>query len=116
MAYLPAQMRPRVTEQQLQEAEDKLDNIAWESICKRTQTSEILERLRPKIEKARQTGASWKVIAEQVSSATGYLITKNMLSVHFTKKQINKAAEKILEEDNAALAQAPKTTQMQHNM
>lgn len=107
--YVPSTMRPKVTEQQLEEAAEKLDSLAWDMTCKRTQTYQILEKLRPQVEKARSQGASWKQIADQVSSATGYYVTKNMLSLHFTKKGIDVKAEKTLEEDSAALAQAPKS-------
>lgn len=116
MPYLPSTMRPKVTDAQLDEAAQKLDNLAWKTLCQRTQTAQILERLREQITEARKQGCSWKVIAEQVTSVTDYKITPNMLATHFTKKQIDKAAEKILEEDNAALAQAPKSTQMKHNI
>lgn len=107
--YVPSTMRPKVTPEQLSEAADKLDNLSWDMACKRTQTYQILETLRPQVEKARSMGASWKQIAEQVSSATGYYVTKNMLSLHFTKKAVDAKAEKQLEEDAQALAQAPKS-------
>lgn len=114
--YVPSTMRPHVTPQQLAEAASKLDDMAWDMTCKRTQTYQILETLRPQIEKARSLGASWKQISEQVSNTTGYYVTKNMLSLHFTKKAVDAKAEKQLEEDVTALAQAPKTATFQPNM
>lgn len=84
--YVPSTMRPQVTQQQLEEAANKLDDISWNLTCKRTQTFQILETLRPQIEKARSQGASWKQIAEQVSNTTGYFITKNMMALHLQKK------------------------------
>lgn len=114
--YVPSTMRPKVTPEQLSEAASKLDDMAWDITCKRTQTYQILETLRPQIEKARSLGASWKQISEQVSNTTGYYVTKNMLSLHFTKKAVDAKAEKQLEEDATALAQAPSATQVQKNM
>lgn len=96
MPYLPSTMRPKVTEQQLDEAALKLDALAWKTLCQRTQTSQILERLREQIMTARKQGCSWKVIAEQVTIVTTYKITPNMLAIHFTQKPINKAEEKTL--------------------
>lgn len=108
MPYLPSTMRPKVTDTQLDEAAQKLDNLAWKTLCQRTQTAQILERLREQITTARKQGCSWKVIAEQVTSVTEYKITPNMMALHFTKKSVDTKAEKILEEDSMALAQAPK--------
>lgn len=114
--YVPSTMRPKVTPQKLEEAANALDDMSWDMTCKRTQTYQILETLRPQIEKARAQGASWKQIAEQVSEKTDYYVTKNMLSLHFTKKAVDSKAEKLLEEDSAALAKAPKTTIIQPNI